>query len=113
MAAVAERARPSPAAPRTSRSRVRRRKVANGVVWIVLAGALLAGVVALNVAVLRQNLQLDELGRQRAKLRADTAALQSRLASEAAVGRIQALAQRDFGLAPADPAQTTYVDLRR
>jgi hypothetical protein len=47
----------------------------------------------------------------RAKLRAENAALASRLSSAAAAARIQTLAQ-EHGLVPADPTDTTFVRLR-
>jgi cell division protein FtsB len=72
---------------------------------------LLAGVVALNVAVLRLNVQLDRLNGERSKLRAENAALASQLSSGAASPAIQDRAQRVLGLVPAEPGDTTYVDL--
>ena len=65
-----------------------------GVVWIAIIAALLAGVVAPNVAVLRLNMTLDELGRDRADLRAENAALAAQLSSAAASPRIQTVAAR-------------------
>jgi cell division protein FtsL len=85
--------------------------VASGVAWIVLIALLLAGVVAMNVAVLRLNLRMDGLGRERAKLRADNAQLSSQVSSAAASNRIQDMAYRTLGLVPAQADQTTYVDL--
>lgn len=79
--------------------------------WIGVVALLLAGIVALNVAVLRLNVQLDGLAEQRAHLRADTARLKSQLASAASSPYIFARAERQLGLVPADPAQTRYVDL--
>ena len=64
----------------------------------------------MNVAVLRLNVQLDRVGEQRARLRAKNAELQSELSRAAASPRIQALAAHQ-GLVPADPSQTTYVEL--
>jgi len=112
MDAVAERARVAerPARPR---SKLARRRVAGGVAWIVVVAVLLAGVVFMNVAVLRLNLRTDELGRQRAKLRAENAALASRLSHASAAAAIQATAHEELGLVPADPAETTYVRLGR
>lgn len=81
--------------------------------WIAVLTVLLAGVVAMNVAVLRLNMTLDRLGRERAQLRADTAALQSQLSSAAATGRIEAAAVRRLGYVPATPDQTTYIQLGR
>jgi hypothetical protein len=89
-----------------------RRRVAGGVVWIVVIGLLLAGVVAISVAVLRINLRLDKVGRERATLRAANAALASRLSSASASVRIETLAQQRAGLVPASAANTLYVDLR-
>ncbi len=79
----------------------------------MLGAILLAGVVALNVAVLQLNLRVDSLGEKRTKLRAENAALASEISSAAANAQIQAHAARELGLVPADPAQTTYVDLAR
>ena len=82
----------------------------NGVLWIVVVGALLAGLVALNVAVLQLNVRLDQLARERATLRDENAALASQFSSAKASPRIQARAQLQ-GLVPA--TDTTYVDLRK
>jgi len=104
------RQRPEPA-PRRRAPAKKRHAVAGGVVWIVLLAVLLAGVVAVNVAVLRLNVQLNKVNAERTKLRADKQALASQLSLSAASSRIQTLAQRG-GLVPADPTQTTYVRLR-
>jgi len=74
-------------------------------------GVLLAGVVALNVAVLRLNLQFDQLARDREQLRAESAELASDLATRAASPRTSSLARRQLGYVNADPATTTYLDL--
>ena len=111
MAAVATEARGR--RPRAATSRPVRRRLAGGIVWIVAVAALLAGVVALNVAVLRTNLALDELNGKRSKLRAENAALTSELASSATTARIQKLAADQLGAAPAVAERTTYVELPR
>jgi hypothetical protein len=117
MAAVAPAARPR--RPRPSKAKARaphrtaQRRVAGGIVWIAVVAALLAGVVALNVAVLRVNLRFDELSQKRANLRAENAALASQLASAASTGRIQQLAAQQLGATPAVPERTTYLDLSR
>ena len=103
----AQRAKPRALAKRPARSK----GVAGGIVWIVFVTALLAGVVALNVAVLRLNLELDGLAREKQELRADNNELASRLAGMEASGRIQTLAQTRLGLVPAEPDQTTYITL--
>src|SRR5205823_13766995 len=54
--APARRTQPPAAAPRTrSRTRSRHRHVSSGIVWIAVFGILLAGIVAVNVAVLQSN----------------------------------------------------------
>lgn len=85
----------------------------SGVTWIVVLATLLAGVVALNVAVLQLNVRFDQLGRERAQLRADNDALQSKLSSSNASPRIQSLARRKLGLVSPPPDTTTFVDLAR
>ncbi|HWQ02329.1 MAG TPA: hypothetical protein VN449_09465 [Gaiellaceae bacterium] len=104
----------APALPRRRpRPRAERRpRVASGVVWIAVIGVLLAGIVFMNVAVLRLNLQLDRVGRDRARLRADNAQLASKLSSAQAAARIQALARKQLGVQPALAQETTYVRLK-
>ena len=114
--AVAVARAPRKRAPTKARTRPRRkaastRRVANGAVWIVLMGVLLAGVVALNVAVLRLNLRFDELAQERAQLRAENAELASNLAARAASTRTSRLARSTLGLVPAESSTTTYLDL--
>jgi cell division protein FtsL len=101
------RARPKPRAKRKVQPR---RRVASGVVWIGVVAVLLAGVVALNVAVLRLNVRLDETQRERNQLRADNAQLNTEIAARAASGRIVGLASGRLGLRPATP---DYLDLRK
>jgi cell division protein FtsB len=91
------------------RARRRRDPLRSGVVWIVLAAAVLAGLVALNVAVLQLNVRLDRLSRDRASLREQNAALASRFSTAKAAPLIQARATARLGLVPA--TQTTYVEL--
>jgi cell division protein FtsL len=114
MATWAARADEAPLPARPARRIVRReRRVTGGVFWIAIVAALLAGVVATNVAVLRLNMTLDRLGKDRADLRAQNAALASQLSSAAAAPRIQSLAARQLGLVQASSDQTTYVRLPR
>jgi cell division protein FtsL len=108
-AAEVEPPRPKPRpAPRAVK---RQRRVTGGVVWIGVVAALLAGVVAMNVAVLRLNMKLDHLARERADLRAQNATLSSQLSSQASAPRIQGLAAKRLGLVQATPDQTSYVTL--
>ena len=76
-----------------------------------LFAALLAGVVAVNVAVLRLNLQLDEAGRERTELKTDIARLRSEISSAAATTRIERLAEGELGLVEVEPEDTTYIQL--
>lgn len=106
----APRPRPRPqAAPRPS-ARMRPR-VAGGVLWIAVVAGLLAGIVALNVAVLRLNIEVEELDRKRQTFIARKAELASDLSSAAATGRVEGLAQSRLGLVA--PEQTTYVRVPR
>jgi cell division protein FtsL len=98
--------RPRPVSRTRSRSRV-----TGGVLWILLAAVLLAGIVALNVAVLRLNVQYDRLGRTKVGLVGENAELSSQLSSSAATGRIQKLARTKLGLVPARPDTTRYIHL--
>jgi cell division protein FtsL len=94
-----------------SRTRPKQRLLGGGVLWIVLFAVLLAGVVAINVAVLRLNVELDGAGRERAQLKADIATLRAELSSTAATARIERVATEELGLVEADPATTTYLSL--
>src|SRR2546428_9789369 len=95
---AAARAEETPA-PLRSRPRVakRERRVTGGVFWIGIVATLLAGVVATNVAVLRLNMKLDRLGRERADLRAQNAQLPSQLSSAPSPPRIQKLPAKPTG----------------
>ena len=115
-AAAPAPAREVPRAPRRvvkAAKAAEQRRVAGGALWIGFVAVLLAGIVAVNVASLQLNVRLDDLTRQRTKLRSENAALASKLASAAASYRIQALAQSRLGLVPAREGETTYVDLAR
>ena len=82
-----------------------------GVVWIVLLAVLLAGVVALNVAVLRLNMRYDKLGRTKVDVAAQNADVQSQLSSAAATQKIQQQARSELGLVNANPDTTKYIQL--
>ena len=104
-----------PARATTRRTRtVRKRRswvLSGGVMWIVVFAVLLAGVVAINVAVLRLNLQLDETGRERTDLKNDIAGLRAEISSAAAATRIERLAKGELGLHEVEPEDTTYIQL--
>ena len=109
--APARRGQATPAA--RPRARVRHRHFSSGVAWIAVFGVLLAGIVAVNVAVLQANIRLDKLGQQRATLRAENAALASQLSAAAAGPRIAGLAARKLGLVQASSQDTSYVEIAR
>jgi hypothetical protein len=110
----AAKPRPKAKAAPAARPNAKRRSRPHGAIaWIVISAALLAGVVFVNLAVLRLNLQLDAATSERAKLRGENAGLASDLSSALASPRIQSQARRDGGLVDADPAAIGYIDLAR
>ena len=104
--------RPRPRARTKTRKRTQAR-ARGGILWIAMSGILLAGVVFVNVAVLRLNLSLDSTNSERTKLRAENAALQSQLSSDLASSQIQTRAAKELGLVYADPAQYGYVNVAK
>ena len=104
------RRRPAPVAVPAARRRASGRRFTGGIVWISMLALLLAGVVALNVAVLRVNVGLTKLGKQELQLQAQNAALASNVSSAAASLKIEATARR-LGLVPAPATDTSYIDL--
>lgn len=105
---VRPRPRTKPGTKTRKRTHARAR---GGILWIAVSGILLAGVVFVNVAVLRLNLSLDSTNSERTKLRAENAALQSNLSRELASAHIETRAAKEFGLTYADPSQYGYVNL--
>jgi cell division protein FtsL len=106
--------RPRPRAKPATKPRTRKRQQARargGILWIAVSGILLAGVVFVNVAVLRLNLSLDSANSERTKLRAENAALQSNLSRQLASSQIQTRAAKEFGLTYVDPTTYGYVNL--
>ncbi len=78
---------------------------------IAVIGALLVGIVFMNVAVLRLNIRLDKLGRDREQLQADIAQISSQVSSAQAAARIRAQARTELHLVPAPASDTFFVDL--
>lgn len=116
MVAWVERSRaetaPVPAArPRPrARRQTSERRLAGGVLWIGMLAVLLVGVVALNVAVLRLNMQLEELSERRLELEAENALLEANVSAAIAQPRVERLARTRLGLVrDVEPA---YVELR-
>jgi len=126
MAVAAPRARPV-AGPSTAPAPVRVRQVpraatqarpaprarlTRGVVWIALVAALLAGIVALNVAVLELRMERGRLKSEIVELGAQNAELEARLSDAASLGRIEAAARR-LGLVEATDVAYLRLDPRR
>jgi hypothetical protein len=99
-----------PAAPVRSTRRNARRRVRAPILWMSLFAALLAGVVAINVAVLRAHVAVTQLDEQRARLRAENQLLASHLSAATSAPRIEAAARR-LGLVQAPAAAMSYLDL--
>jgi hypothetical protein len=95
---------------RAARARKQRLHSRGAIAWIVVGAVLLAGVVFINLAVLRLNLRLEQATQSRTQLRAQNQALESQLSAALASGRIQELAQ-GRGLVQADPSSIGYVNL--
>jgi cell division protein FtsL len=113
LTSYAERsARPAPKSRSRKRAtRVEHRPLAGGVAWIVLLAVLLAGVVAVNVAVLQLTMRLDSTTQRQVNLRSDIARLQSELSSAASSYQIQQQARGKLGLVQADTSTTRYIEL--
>jgi hypothetical protein len=110
-------ARHSPAAPPAPRrapgAATRRRarpRLARSVVWIAIVGSLLAGIVALNVAVLQLRIDRGRISSEIAKIRGENAGLHAELSKAKAGGRVESLARSGLGLI--DATETTYLKLR-
>jgi hypothetical protein len=108
---VARPPRPPRTAARTRR-RPQGRRLTGGIFWISAFAVLLTGVVAVNVAVLRVNIRLNELSKQQLQLQAVNQTLASRASSATSSLRIEQAAHR-LGLQPAPAADTSYVYLGR
>jgi cell division protein FtsL len=102
--------------PARARTRPRRRagqlRLRGHIVWMSAFALLLAGVVAVNVAVLRAHVAVTTLESRQAQLQAQNEALSSRLSAQSSAPRIEAAAHR-LGLVQAQGPGTTYLDLGR
>jgi cell division protein FtsL len=99
-----------PAAPVRSRRKPTQRRVRAPIVWMILFALLLAGVVAVNVAVLRAHVAVSHLDQQRAELQAQNQALASQLSAASSAPRIEAAAHR-LGMVQAAAVNTSYLVL--
>jgi cell division protein FtsL len=104
------RRRPAPAPAARSRRKPAQRRVRAHIVWMAVFALLLAGVVAVNVAVLRAHVAVSRLDEKRDQLQARNQALASELSQAGAAPRIERAA-RKLGLVPASAGNTSYSDL--
>jgi len=102
---------PAQAVERRVRARAASPRLARSVVWIVIAAALLAGIVALNVAVLQLRMQRGRLQSEIVQVRSENSGIEAELSTAAAVGRIETAARGRLGLV--DSSQSSYVKLGR
>jgi len=81
-----------------------------GAAWVIVLAALLGGIVALNVATLRDSIEVSRLQAQAQQLASQNQLQQNRvtsLSSPVAIGR----AARKLGMNLADPNTTRYVNM--
>jgi cell division protein FtsL len=93
-----------------SRRKPTQRRVRAHIVWMILFALLLAGVVAVNVAVLQAHVAVSRLDQKRAQLQARNQALASELSAASSAPRIERAARR-LGLVQASAGNTSYTDL--
>ena len=108
--APARPARPGGArAARPARPAARRVGFGRPLLWIALVTALLAGIVALNVAVLQLRMERGRVADDIEQVRAENAGLRAEIAIAAAPGRIERIARAELGLVA--PGGLAYVTL--
>lgn len=98
------------AVPRTRRRTRPRRITLGGAAWVVLLATLLGGIVALNVAALRDSIQVNKLQARAQQLANENRLAQNRvtsLSSPVAIG----IAAAKLGMHQADPNSTHYLTL--
>ena len=98
------------ATPTRSRRRPAQRRVRAHIVWMIVFALLLAGVVAVNVAVLRAHVAVSRLDEKRAQLQARNQALASELSQASSAPQVEHAARR-LGLEQASAGNTSYTDL--
>lgn len=101
-----------PRRPRRRRRPTTRPRVRLGVLWILTVGALLAGIVALNLTVLQLNLEVERLEGERVRLEQRNAEVATEISRAAAAGRIEAEAQR-LGLVIAQNSSYLHLPAER
>jgi cell division protein FtsL len=105
----AEHAAPQPVSRRVRRVRPRRITL-GGAAWVILLATLLGGIVALNVAALRDSIEVNKLQARAQQLANENRLTRNRvtsLSSPVAIG----IAAQKLGMRQADPNTTRYVTL--
>jgi cell division protein FtsL len=100
----------TPAKRKAQRRKGRNFRVRLPLVWMAVFAVLLVGVVAVNVAVLRANVSVNNLDTQIVQHEQAIATLKSQYARATAAPRVIATARR-AGLNQASSAQTTTLDM--
>jgi cell division protein FtsL len=98
-----------PRTARTARPAARRVGFGRPLLWIGLVTALLAGIVALNVAVLQLRMERGRVADDVEQVRAENAGLRAEIAIASAPGRIERIARAELGLVA--PGELAYVTL--
>ncbi|MGZ4431064.1 MAG: hypothetical protein ACXVYV_05390 [Gaiellales bacterium] len=109
--------RSADAQPREARAAGRRQarsapKLTGGMLWVLTLAALFGGIVALNVATLRANLQINHLQDAQQQVQAQNDLLESRVALLSGPARIDVLAAR-MGMVQATPSAHDFLRLKR
>lgn len=100
------------AKPKAQKRSRRTLRVRAPLLWMVVFAVLLVGVVAVNVAVLRAHVSVNDLDAKISQLQQENARLASAVASATAAPRVEAAARRAH-LVPATGTDMTYTDLVR
>jgi cell division protein FtsL len=103
---------PAKSKPKAQRRQRRGFRVRLPLVWMVVFALLLVGVVAVNIAVLRANVSVNDLDTQIAQRQQAIATLKSQYARDTAAPRV-AREARAAGLVPAPDVDTSYTDMLR
>ena len=111
-APVRRRAQPARRPATTPRAAPRVDVLLRGRAWVALIGALLAGIVFLNVTLLKLNEGITQTSRQAAEVGRDNARLRVEVARLGSSERIKRAAEQQ-GLTMPAPVQVTYLRTRR
>ena len=103
---------PAPARPKAQRRPQRAFRVRAPLVWMAVFALLLVGVVAVNVAVLRAHVSVNNLDKRITQLQLEKAKLASEYSSATAAPRVEAAAHRAH-LVPAVGSGMSYLDMVR